>query len=55
MAEAGELLLDPLHAEVKRRAGRVAPLHAIEIVRATLGADAGAIGAALAGADGDAR
>jgi glucokinase len=55
VAEAGELLLNPLHAEVKRRAGRVAPLHAIEIVRATLGADAGAIGAALAGADGDAR
>jgi glucokinase len=55
VAEAGELLLDPLHAEVKRRAGRVAPLQAIEIVRATLGADAGAIGAALAGAHGDAR
>jgi glucokinase len=48
VAEAGELLLDPLRAEVQRRAGRVAPLHAIEIVRATLGADAGAVGAALA-------
>jgi glucokinase len=48
VAEAGELLLDPLRAEVERRAGRVAPLHAIEIVRATLGADAGAVGAALA-------
>jgi glucokinase len=55
MAEAGELRLEPLHAEVKRRAGRVAPLEAIEIVRATLDADAGAIGAALAGADGDTR
>jgi glucokinase len=48
VAEAGELLLDPLRAEVQRRAGRVAPLPAIEIVRATLGADAGAVGAALA-------
>jgi glucokinase len=54
VAEAGELLLDPLRAEVERRAGRVAPLHAIEIVRAKLGADAGAVGAALAAADGDA-
>jgi glucokinase len=48
VAQAGELLLDPLRAEVERRAGRVAPLHAIEIVPATLGADAGAVGAALA-------
>jgi glucokinase len=48
VAEAGELLLDPLRAEVERRAGRVAPLHAIDIVPATLGADAGAVGAALA-------
>jgi glucokinase len=52
VAEAGELLLDPLRAEVDRRAGRVAPMHAIEIVPATLGPDAGAVGAALAGADG---
>jgi hypothetical protein len=29
----------------------VAPLHAIDIVPATLGADAGAVGAALFGAD----
>jgi glucokinase len=50
VAEAGELLLDPLRAEVERRAGRVAPLHAIDIVPATLGADAGAVGAALAAA-----
>jgi hypothetical protein len=33
---------------VERRVGRVAPLHAIDIVPATLGADAGAVGAALA-------
>jgi glucokinase len=51
VAEAGEFLLAPLRAEVERRAGRVAPLHAIEIVPATLGADAGAVGAALAAAD----
>jgi glucokinase len=50
VAEAGELLLGPLRVEVEKRAGRVAPLHAIEIVPATLGADAGAVGAALAGA-----
>jgi glucokinase len=50
VAQAGELLLAPLRAEVERRAGGVAPLHAIEIVPATLGADAGAVGAALAGA-----
>jgi glucokinase len=48
VAEAGELLLDPLRAEVECRVGRVAPLHAIDIVPATLGADAGAVGAALA-------
>ena len=47
VAEAGELLLDPLRAEVHRRAGNVAPLARIEIVRATLGSFAGAIGAAL--------
>jgi glucokinase len=50
VAAAGALLFDPLRAEVERRAGRVAPLAAIEIVPATLGADAGAVGAALAGA-----
>ena len=49
VAEAGELLLEPIRAEVGRRAGRVAPLHAIEIVPAVLGSDAGAVGAALAG------
>jgi glucokinase len=51
VAEAGELLLAPLREEVERRAGRVAPLHAIDIVPAALGADAGAVGAALFGAD----
>jgi glucokinase len=51
VAEAGELLFGPLSEEVRQRAGRVAPLHAIEIVPATLGADAGAVGAALAGAE----
>jgi glucokinase len=51
VAAAGELLFDPLRAEVERRAGRVAPLSAIEIVPATLGADAGAVGAALAAAE----
>jgi glucokinase len=50
VAEAGALLFDPLRAEVERRAGRVAPLETIEIVPATLGADAGAVGAALAAA-----
>jgi glucokinase len=51
VATAGALLFDPLRAEVERRAGRVAPLTAIEIVPAALGADAGAVGAALAGAN----
>jgi glucokinase len=51
VAAAGELLFEPLRAEVERRAGRVAPLHAIAIARASLGADAGAVGAALAAAD----
>jgi glucokinase len=46
VAEAGELLLLPLSAEIERRA-RVAPLDRIELVPAALGADAGAIGAAL--------
>jgi len=49
VAAAGELLLGPLREEVRRRA-RVAPLDAIPIVPAQLGAGAGAIGAALWGA-----
>lgn len=51
VAEAGDLLLTPLRAEIQRRAGNVAPLERIEILRATLGPDAGAIGAALFAAD----
>jgi glucokinase len=49
VAEAGEPLLGPLRAEVEARA-RVAPLDRIAIVPAGLGAEAGAIGAALWGA-----
>jgi glucokinase len=51
VAAAGALLFDPLRSEVERRAGRVAPLESIEIVPATLGPDAGAVGAALAAAN----
>jgi glucokinase len=51
VAEAGDLLLGPLRETVHRRAGNVAPLDRIELVRATLGSHAGAIGAALFGAD----
>lgn len=51
VAEAGELLLGPLREEVRRRAGNVAPLERIEIVPAALGPLAGAIGAALWGAE----
>lgn len=49
VAEAGEPLLGPLRATVEARA-RVAPLDRIAIVPAELGAQAGAIGAALWGA-----
>lgn len=49
VAAAGQLLLDPMRAEISRRA-RVAPLEDIEIVEAELGPFAGAIGAALHGA-----
>jgi glucokinase len=51
VAEAGELLLGPLRAEVRNRAGNVAPLDRIEIVAAALGPFAGAIGAALWGSE----
>jgi len=51
VAEAGDLLLVPLVDEIHRRAANVAPLEHIEILRATLGPDAGAIGAALFAAD----
>ena len=51
VAEAGELVLGPLRAEVAARAATVAPLERIEIVPAALGPYAGAIGAALYGAE----
>ena len=51
VAEAGELLLGPLREEVERRAGHVAPLERSEILAAALGPFAGAIGAALWGAE----
>jgi glucokinase len=50
VAEAGDLLLEPLRETVRRRAGNVAPLDKMEIVPASLGSFAGAIGAALFGA-----
>jgi glucokinase len=49
VAEAGDLVLEPLGREVRRRAANVAPLAKIEIVAAKLGPYAGAIGAALQG------
>ena len=52
VAAAGNLLLDPLRAEIDRRARNVAPLDAIEIVPASLGPEAGAVGAALFAAAG---
>jgi glucokinase len=51
VAEAEELLMEPLREELARRAGNVAPLEQIEVVRATLGPEAGAIGAALFAAE----
>jgi glucokinase len=51
VAEAGELLLSPLRDEVATRAGAVAPVDLVKIVRAELGPFAGAIGAALHSAD----
>jgi glucokinase len=46
VADAGELLLEPLRAELRRRAC-VAPVDRIAVVRAELGPHAGAVGAAL--------
>jgi glucokinase len=46
VADAGELLLEPLRAELQRRAC-VAPVDEIAVVRAELGPYAGAVGAAL--------
>jgi glucokinase len=50
VADAGELLLEPLRAELRRRAC-VAPVDRIDVVRAELGPHAGAVGAALWGAE----
>jgi glucokinase len=50
VADAGELVLEPLRAELRRRAC-VAPVDAIAVVPAELGAYAGAVGAALWGAE----
>jgi glucokinase len=46
VARAGDLILDPLRAELRDRA-RVAPVDRIDVVPAELGAGAGAVGAAL--------
>ena len=46
VARAGDLILDPLRAELRDRA-RVAPVDRIGVVPAELGAGAGAVGAAL--------
>jgi hypothetical protein len=50
VAAAGELLLGPIREEIRRRAC-VAPVGAIGIVAAELGSQAGAVGAALWGAE----
>jgi glucokinase len=50
VVQAGELLLEPLRRSIAERA-RVAPLVQIRIVTAELGPHAGAIGAALWGAE----
>lgn len=50
MSGAGELLLDPIRDEVRRRV-RVTSLDAVEIVTAQLGTWAGAIGAGVRGAE----
>ena len=50
VASAGELLLDPIRQELRRRV-RVTSLDEVEIVTAELGTWAGAIGAAVHGAE----
>ena len=50
VSAAGDLLLDPIRAEVARRV-HVTPLDRVEIVTAELGTWAGAIGAAIHGAE----
>lgn len=46
VAAAGDVLLDPIRAELRRRAC-VAPVDRIDVVAAELGSSAGAVGAAL--------
>ena len=46
VGQHGQILLEPLCAEVRRRA-MAYPLSAVSIVTSTLGVDAGAIGAAV--------
>jgi glucokinase len=50
MAAAGELLFEPIRAELRRRV-RTTSLDAVELVAAELGTWAGAIGAAVHGAE----
>lgn len=50
VAEAGDLILEPARAEMRRRL-TVMPLDRIAVVRAELGPRAGAVGAALWGAE----
>jgi glucokinase len=50
VADAGDVLLEPLRAELRRRAC-VAPVGDIAVVPAELGPHAGAVGAALWGAE----
>lgn len=52
VAAAGDLLLGPIHAELRRRV-HVTDLGRVEIVTAELGTWAGSIGAAIHGADPD--
>jgi glucokinase len=54
IAAAGDILLTPLRREIGRRAC-VAPLDRIDVVAAELGPYAGAVGAALWGAEDPAR
>jgi glucokinase len=53
VADAGEALIAPVRAEIRRRAS-VAPVDRIPVVRAELGPHAGAVGAALWSAEGPA-
>ncbi len=50
IAAAGELLLEPIRAELRRRV-RTTSLEPVELVTAELGTWAGAIGAAVHGAE----